>query len=71
LERESIARIRYPEVVSVRLPLTTARKLREVAAADDRPPTVFARRLIERGLEDLSARPDPELTTAAARSRGR
>jgi hypothetical protein len=36
----------------IRLPDSEARKLREMAAADDRPPASLARILVQRGLRE-------------------
>jgi len=38
--------------VMIRLPDSEARKLREMAAADDRPPASLARQLVLRGLRE-------------------
>ncbi len=38
--------------VMIRLPDSEARKLREMAAADDRPPASLARILVQRGLRE-------------------
>ena len=43
--------IRYPVTFGVRLPASAAEQLRQLAAADDRPPTALARRLLIEALE--------------------
>jgi predicted transcriptional regulator len=42
--------VKYEAIVTARLPIQEALRLRELAEADDRPPSVLARRLILKGL---------------------
>jgi hypothetical protein len=42
---------RYPITIGVRVTADQARKLRDLAAADDRPPSSLARRLLVDALE--------------------
>jgi hypothetical protein len=47
------ANVRYEGRLSMRLHTEEAQRLSEAAAADDRPPSTFARRLILEGLDQL------------------
>ena len=49
-------RVRYGAVIAARVPEETARRIRELAEADDRPPTTLARRWILEGLERAQER---------------
>jgi predicted DNA-binding protein len=65
----------WSEPVSVRLRPDIGRRIEELAALDATTRGDVLRRVITRGLRaveaaELAARPDPELTTAAAGSRG-
>lgn len=42
------------QVVAFRVPAATAKRIREAAAADDRRPSAFLRRAIERMLDDTA-----------------
>ena len=57
--------VRYPEVLSVRIPATVSKTIHELAEADDRPVSAFARRLILRGLEEMAADDSPAPAGAA------
>jgi hypothetical protein len=46
----AIRTVKYEAIVTARLPIQEALRLRELAAADDHPPSVLARRLILEGL---------------------
>jgi hypothetical protein len=43
--------VTYPITIGVRVTADQARRLRDLAAADDRPPSSFARRLLVDALE--------------------
>ena len=43
--------VRYPNIVGVRLSAEQMEKLQQLAAADDRPPSSLARRLLAEAIE--------------------
>ena len=58
-------RVRYEAVLTARLPEEAARRIRELAEADDRPPTTLARRWILEGLERAQERSREEVPAGA------